>query len=99
MTLTYVVADLNGGTTTTMTADEEAAFLAAQVASQSASAISELTSQAQSALDKSDLVATRCFKAGVAFPSAWQTYVTALRAIVSSGAGTIPTQPSYPAGT
>lgn len=99
MTLTYVVADLNGGTTATMTADEETAFLAAQSSSQTTSSIAALISQSQSALDKSDLVANRCFKAGVAFPSDWQTYVTALRAIVSSGTGTIPTKPSYPVGT
>lgn len=58
-----------------------------------------LISQAQAALDKTDSVAIRCLKAGVAFPSEWQTYVTSLRAIVNSGTGAMPTQPDYPAGT
>lgn len=59
-------------------------------------------SSAQVALDKTDLVAIRCLKAGVAFPADWQTYVTDLRNIVN-GTDTIstilPTQPTYPAGT
>jgi hypothetical protein len=61
----------------------------------------EFQAQAQLALDKSDLVAMRCFKAGIAFPTAWQSYVIALRAIVSASTGTastLPTQPSYPVG-
>lgn len=99
MTLYKTIAGPTGSTNVAMTADEEAAFLAEQAASQASQVISDLKSQAQKALDKSDLVATRCFKAGVAFPSAWQTYVTSLRAIISTGTGTLPTQPSYPAGT
>ena len=62
----------------------------------------QLQAQAADALSKTDIVAGRCFKAGIAFPSAWQTYTVALRAIVS-GTDTIstslPTQPAYPAGT
>jgi hypothetical protein len=58
---------------------------------------------AQAALDKSDMVAVRCVKAGVEFPSEWQAYVASLRAVMSAsdGAenGVIPTMPSYPAGT
>lgn len=46
MTLTYVVADLNGGTTVEMTADQEAAFLA----SQAASAVQTPSQQAFSAM-------------------------------------------------
>lgn len=59
--------------------------------------------QAQALLDKSDLVATRCFKAGIAFPAAWQSYVITLRAILSSAIGDstqpLPSQPSYPQGS
>lgn len=82
-----------------MTSDEEASFISLQSSLQSAQSTATLISQAQSALDKSDLVATRCFKAGVPFPSEWQAYVASLRAIVSSGAGALPTQPDYPVGT
>jgi len=82
-----------------MTPDEETALLAEQAASQAAAVISTLKAQAQAALDSSDMTALRCVKAGVAFPEEWQTYVTALRDIVSSGTGTIPDRPAYPAGT
>ncbi len=62
----------------------------------------QLQGQAQAALDKTDLVALRCFKAGVAFSPAWQSYTAALRAI-ASGADTastsLPSQPAYPSGT
>lgn len=61
-----------------------------------------LKSNAQIELDKTDLVALRCWKANVAYPTAWQTYTTALRAIVSGTDTTstvLPTMPSYPAGT
>lgn len=57
---------------------------------------------AQSALDKSDMVSIRCLKAGVAFPAAWQTYVASLRAIVNGSDTTstvLPPAPAYPAGT
>ena len=67
-----------------------------------AQAWSAYQATAQAALNKSDLVATRCFKAGVAFPAAWLTYVEALRAIVSASTGTpatLPVPPAYPAGT
>ena len=76
--------------------DAEQAILTAQIAvAQTAAKISQL----QSLLDKSDMVATRCFKASVSFPSEWQTYVAELRAIVTSGTGIIPPQPLYPANT
>lgn len=57
--------------------------------------------QAQAALNKSDMVALRCVKAGVAFPAVWQTYTTALRAIVAAQSGTpgtLPVMPAYPSG-
>ena len=54
---------------------------------------------AQVALDKSDLVALRCFKNGVPFSTEWATYCAALRAIVVSGVGPLPVQPAYPEGS
>lgn len=99
MTLYKTIADLNGGTIVEMTAEEESLFLTAQAASQIEGCINALKSQAQKSLNKSDLVATRCFKAGVPFPSEWQTYVTSLRSIASSGTGSLPDQPPYPIGT
>lgn len=62
----------------------------------------DLVASAKSALDNTDMVCLRCYKAGVAFPSAWQDYTTALRAIVNGSdttSTTLPTRPSYPAGT
>jgi len=57
---------------------------------------------AQTALDKTDAVAIRCLKAGVAFPVEWQSYVSALRNIVSVSditSTSLPVMPSFPAGT
>ncbi len=61
-----------------------------------------LQAEAQAALDKTDLVAFRCFKAGVAYPPAWQIYTQALRAIANgtdTASTSLPIQPAYPAGT
>ena len=58
--------------------------------------------EARTLLDKSDIVATRCFKAGVSFPAEWQTYVAELRVIISASTGTpatLPINPAYPVGT
>ncbi|HEY6020582.1 MAG TPA: hypothetical protein VIY48_12035 [Candidatus Paceibacterota bacterium] len=54
------------------------------------------------ALDKTDMVAIRCIKAGVVFPADWQSYTQSLRAIVNgtdTTTTTIPVAPAYPAGT
>ncbi len=62
----------------------------------------ELVKQAQAALGRTDSVALRCIKAGVAFPAAWQTYTTALRNIANGTDTTstsLPAAPAYPAGT
>ena len=60
-------------------------------------------SKAQVELDVSDMVALRCFKAGVAFPAEWLTHVSAMRAVVRAPTGdptqALPTRPAYPAGT
>ncbi len=62
----------------------------------------ELVKQAQAALARTDSVALRCIKAGVAFPATWQTYTTELRNIVNGTDTTsisLPAVPAYPAGT
>ncbi len=61
--------------------------------------LAELVDAAKIALAESDMVAIRCYKAAVAFPSEWLDYVTDLRAIVNGGEGPLPEQPEYPAGT
>lgn len=54
-------------------------------------------------LVESDMVALRCFKAGVEFPESWKEYVQALRLVVRAaewGDGVqIPPKPEYPQGT
>ena len=44
-------------------------------------------------------IAYNNFKNGVPFPAEWATYCAALRAIVVSGVGPLPTQPTYPEGS
>lgn len=54
------------------------------------------------AIENTDSVYLRCGKAGVVFPTVWQAYTIALRAIISGTDTTsivLPTMPSYPAGT
>lgn len=82
-----------------MTAEEIAAFEAERAVSQSAQDADILKAEAIHALLRSDAVAIRCVKAGMAFPLEWKTYVDQLRAIISSGTGDIPLQPAYPAGS
>ena len=66
---------------------------------------SNYQAQAQALLIKSDSVAIRCGKKGIAFPANWQAYDDALRVIVdpkdTAGDPTLPlpTQPVYPQGT
>jgi len=58
-----------------------------------------LKRQAQALLDKSDQTVGRCYEAGIPVPQAWRDYRSALRAVVSSGSGVLPTRPDYPPGT
>ena len=75
------------------------AAAAAKAAADAAASKAALQTQAQALLDKSDVTVLRCVSAQVTVPTEWQTYRVSLRAIVSSGTGTIPTRPNYPAGT
>jgi hypothetical protein len=72
---------------------------AEDAANTSASALRQKKKTAMEELDKSDMVAIRCLKAGVPFPQEWKDYVTALRLIVATGEGSLPEQPVYPEGT
>jgi len=58
-----------------------------------------LKTEARIHLIQSDQVATRCLKAGVSYPSEWLAYDVALRGIIATGAGGIPSMPAYPANT
>ena len=83
-------------------ADEIAQWQAAadaKAAQETAAVKAALQAQAQALLDKSDVTILRCVSAQITVPTDWQTYRVALRSIVSSGTGTIPARPSYPAGT
>ena len=55
--------------------------------------------QAQALLDKTDMAALRCLKAGIVFPAEWQAYVVDLRAVLSGNLNILPVQPPYPQGT
>ena len=62
----------------------------------------DIRDQARLALDASDSVIVRCYSASVPVPIEWNTYRSALRAIVSgtdTTSTTLSTKPAYPAGT
>lgn len=82
-----------------MTDDQASEFAASQAAATAYDTAAKLKSQALSFLNQSDKTILRCYENSVAVPSAWSTYRAALRTIISSGTGTIPTPPTYPAGT
>lgn len=80
--------------------DAQPAPTSAQIAAEAWGAYQQ---QSILALEKSDMVALRCVKAGVAFPSTWQTFVAQHRAIIAAATGDPtapqPVMPAYPAGT
>lgn len=90
------------GVNINLTADEISAIAAEQATNASLISAAQLKQSARAALDKTDTTIIRCYSAGAAVPSEWQSYRTALRAIFN-GTDTIstslPTQPSYPANT
>jgi hypothetical protein len=58
--------------------------------------------QAQAALDKSDVTMNRCVENSVPVPATWAAYRKALRAIINGGdtaSTALPAVPPYPAGT
>ena len=61
----------------------------------------DISLAAKQALEATDQVALRCFKAGIPFPDDWRRYVIELRAIVNaqSESTALPSQPDYPAGS
>lgn len=61
--------------------------------------VMQMKQGAYSALVNSDTTVLRCLAAGIAVPADWISYRAALRAIVTSGVGPLPTMPGYPAGT
>lgn len=82
-----------------MSDEDYAKFQTMQATSTISTAMQHLKFQAQTALDKSDMVATRCFKFGIDFPQEWKTHVAILRAVIMTGNGSIPNQPNYPENT
>lgn len=59
----------------------------------------ELKQKAMVALNESDMVALRCFKAGVEFGEDWKEYVYNLRAVYNGFSGYMPEKPEYPKGS
>jgi hypothetical protein len=57
----------------------------------------------KAALDDTDMVTWRCYKAGVAFPAVWLDYTRQLRALMgveqTSAPPALPVPPAYPEGT
>lgn len=56
----------------------------------------DLKVQARIALEQSDLVGLRCFKAGVKFPKEWRDYEVGLRAVVRGERADLPEVPTKP---
>lgn len=56
--------------------------------------------EVQTAIDKTDLVALRCWKAGVEFPTEWREYTVVLRTLLASSVVVkLPVMPDYPSGS
>lgn len=74
--------------------------LAALLAPTPEQLLSQFKAEVQAALDSTDMIAFRCFKAGVAYPTEWLAYTTALRGLLgATEVGVLPTKPAFPAGT
>lgn len=64
--------------------------------------LSNLIASAKYELVKTDMVAIRCIKSGVDFPTEWKNYVLELRNISNGNCTintTLPLRPEYPEGT
>ena len=90
-----------------MSDEEQTAFLADQYTLNAGISSAALKLKAQGLLDKTDRTMLRITEAvakgnttwATTDVQAWLTYREALRPIASSGTGSIPSQPSYPANT
>jgi len=56
----------------------------------------KLKQQALDLLSETDLVAARCFKAGISYPDEWKAYTADLRLVVNGELTVIPTKPVFP---
>lgn len=88
-----------GGLRYVLTQEEVDAKAAEDAANEAAALLVAKLRTAKDELEKSDLVALRCVKAGIAFPADWQNYVTTLRLVISGSVTEMPQQPAYPEGT
>ncbi|WP_060825911.1 hypothetical protein [Sulfurospirillum cavolei] len=65
-----------------------------------AEALATFKTAIQTAIDKTDLVALRCWKAGIEFPVEWREYTVTLRTLLASTVVVeLPTMPEYPSGS
>jgi hypothetical protein len=65
-----------------------------------AEALATFKTAVQTAIDKTDSVALRCWKAGVEFPTEWKEYTVALRTLLASTVVVeLPVMPDYPVGS
>lgn len=56
--------------------------------------------EVQTAIDKTDSVALRCWKAGIEFPTKWKEYTASLRILLASKVVVeLPVMPDYPSGS
>lgn len=62
-------------------------------------ALTTFKTAVQTAIDKTDSVALRCWKAGVEFPTEWREYTVTLRTLLASKVVVeLPAMPEYPSG-
>ncbi len=65
-----------------------------------AKALATFKTEVQTAIDKTDSVALRCWKAGVEFPIEWRKYTVTLRTLLASKVVVeLPVMPDYPVGS
>lgn len=73
---------------------------AEELAAEHSAAVSVQQGETYNLLLETDLVALRCFKAGVQVPTEWANYVATLRARYASTVLSVaPVKPDYPEGT